>query len=130
MKKRHKLRHNIVDYIPDVLEDGVLYVSVKYATAVHLCCCGCGSRVVTPISPRDWLLIFDGQTVSLEPSVGNWNYACRSHYIIERNRVIWLRDDIDTVDCLKRWFGYEEKDTRKGGESHGRLQENIRSGCP
>jgi hypothetical protein len=31
---------------------------------------------------------FDGQTISLRPSIGNWDYHCRSHYIIRRNRVI------------------------------------------
>jgi hypothetical protein len=33
-------------------------------------------------------MTFDGETVSLWPSVGNWNLACRSHYVIERGRVI------------------------------------------
>ena len=31
---------------------------------------------------------FDGESVTLNPSVGNWNQDCRSHYVIERNRVI------------------------------------------
>jgi hypothetical protein len=56
---------------------------------VHLCLCGCGERVVTPLSLTDWRLIFDGETVSLNPSVGNWSFDCQSHYVIKRNRVIW-----------------------------------------
>jgi hypothetical protein len=32
-------------------------------------------------------MTFDGETVSLRPSVGNWNLACRSHYVTERGRV-------------------------------------------
>lgn len=28
------------------------------------------------------------EAVTLNPSVGNWNQDCRSHYVIERNRVI------------------------------------------
>jgi len=46
---------------------------------------------VTPIQPTDWKLIFDGKTVSLHPSIGNWSFACRSHYWIKNNRVAWDR---------------------------------------
>ncbi|MEJ0010633.1 MAG: DUF6527 family protein [Alphaproteobacteria bacterium] len=46
-------------------------------------------KVVTPISPTDWQLIFDGETVSLNPSIGNWSFKCRSHYWIKRNRIVW-----------------------------------------
>jgi hypothetical protein len=81
---RASIRHEFVDLIPDALEDGVLYVSVQYATALHLCCCGCGSEVVTPLSPTDWSLTFDGDTVSLRPSIGNYSFPCRSHYFITR----------------------------------------------
>ena len=35
-----------VEFIPKVLDEGVLYVSMTYATARHLCFCGCGMRVV------------------------------------------------------------------------------------
>jgi hypothetical protein len=87
-----KLRHNFVDCVPETLEDSVLYVSVKYGTAVHRCCCGCGREVVTPFSPTDWKLIFDGETVSLHPSIGNWKFPCRSHYWIRNNRVEWAED--------------------------------------
>jgi hypothetical protein len=47
------------------------------------------TRWVTPLSPAEWQLIFDGATVSLSPSVGNWEFLCRSHYGIRRNRVQW-----------------------------------------
>jgi hypothetical protein len=86
---RDPIRHEFVEYIPEALDDGVVYVSLRFATAAHLCCCGCGCEVVTPISPADWQLIFDGETISLEPSIGNWNLPCRSHYWIERSRVVW-----------------------------------------
>ena len=84
-----KLSHKFVEFVPNVLEKGVLYVSVTYGTASHLCCCGCGREVVTPITPTGWKLIFDGETVSLDPSIGNWNFPCRSHYWISNNRVEW-----------------------------------------
>lgn len=86
------LTHKFVDCIPEVLEDAVLYVSVMYGTAVHRCCCGCGREVVTPLTPTDWKLIFDGESVSLHPSIGNWNFPCRSHYWIRHNRVEWAED--------------------------------------
>ena len=86
------LTHKFVECIPDTLEDAVLYISVKYGTAVHRCCCGCGREVVTPLTPTDWKLIFDGETVSLHPSIGNWNFPCRSHYWIRNNRVAWAED--------------------------------------
>lgn len=87
-----KLSHKFVEFIPDALEAGILYVSVAHGTAVHRCCCGCGSEVVTPLTPTDWKVIFDGDTVSLYPSIGNWNFPCRSHYWITHNRVEWAED--------------------------------------
>lgn len=78
-----------VEFVPKVLEPGVLYISEKYKTASHLCACGCGEKVVTPLSPVEWQLRNDDGFVSLHPSIGNWNYACRSHYWIRRNRIAW-----------------------------------------
>lgn len=78
-----------VEYVPVDLTDGVLYVSITYRTAVHKCACGCGNKVVTPISPADWQVLFDGDSVSLSPSIGNWGFPCRSHYWIRSNRVLW-----------------------------------------
>lgn len=89
MTRATQIRHEFVHYIPERLEEGVLYVSMEYATAVHRCPCGCGEEVVTTISPTDWCLTFDGETVSLTPSIGSWSFSCRSHYWITRNRVRW-----------------------------------------
>jgi len=89
MKREKILSHEFIEYIPDDLKDGTLYVSMAFATVVHKCCCGCGSEVVTPLSPTDWKLIFDGQSISLYPSIGNWNFACQSHYWIKNNRIRW-----------------------------------------
>lgn len=83
------MRHTFVEYIPDAVENGVLYISIPFATAVHNCACGCGNEVVTPFSPADWSLIFEGASVSLHPSVGNWSFPCRSHYWIRRSQVDW-----------------------------------------
>jgi len=89
MTRVARLRHEFVEFVPEVLEAGTLYISVVYATATHLCCCGCGQKVVTPLSPTDWTLTFNGETVSLDPSIGNWSFPCRSHYWIKRNEARW-----------------------------------------
>lgn len=78
-----------VDLMPPKLEQGVLYISIEYTTASHLCLCGCGERIVTPLSPTDWSLTFDGDSVTLRPSIGDWDSPCQSHYNIIRNDVIW-----------------------------------------
>ncbi len=83
------LKHEFVEFIPDKLEPQTVYVSIRFATATHLCVCGCGNKVVTPIRPTDWTLIFDGKTVSFDPSIGNWSFPCQSHYWITKNRVKW-----------------------------------------
>lgn len=86
------LRAQFVEFIPEQLEDGVLYISQRYRTATHRCCCGCGSEVVTPLGPADWTLeVVDG-AVTLRPSIGNWSLPCRSHYLIRQGRVVWARD--------------------------------------
>ena len=83
------LAHEFVRVIPEKLESRKLYVSMDYATAVHKCCCGCGREVVTPLSPTDWKLIYDGMSISLYPSIGNWSFECQSHYWIDRSTVTW-----------------------------------------
>lgn len=88
MMRHLRLEHRFVQHIPDRLEPGVLYISMEFGTAAHNCCCGCGEEVVTPFTPTDWKMIFDGETISLRPSIGNWNLACRSHYVIDCGRVI------------------------------------------
>ena len=86
--KTRRFEPAFVEKIPIELEEGRLYISMEYTTAIHRCACGCGLEVVTPLGPTDWKLIFDG-TVSLSPSIGNWNFPCRSHYWVKRDRVEW-----------------------------------------
>lgn len=89
MNRELTLTHEFVEYIPQELKDGTVYVSIPFATASHKCCCGCGNEVVTPLTPTDWQLTFDGETISLDPSIGNWSFACQSHYWVRKNRVRW-----------------------------------------
>ena len=85
------MQYKFVEFIPEVIEEGVLYISMEYCTAVHKCVCGCGNEVITPLSPTDWEIRFDGKTVSLNPSIGNWSFECRSHYWIIKNQVRFAR---------------------------------------
>lgn len=79
----------LVELAPKPLISGRLYVSQKYSVAVHLCCCGCGEKVVTPLSPAEWQLHLHDGVATLEPSIGNAT-ACRSHYWIRLNQVVWV----------------------------------------
>jgi len=109
-----QLRHLFVEDIPEVLADHTVYVSVSHTTVVHKCFCGCGHEIVTPLSPAQWTLIFDGRSISLEPSVGAGS-PCHSHYWIRRGRVEWasrlseealaaghIRDQLAVERCFDR----------------------------
>lgn len=85
------IQHKFVEFIPNSPEQGILYISIEYRTAVHLCVCGCGNKVVTPISPTDWEIRFNGKAVSLYPSIGNWSFECKTHYFITQNEIIFAR---------------------------------------
>lgn len=83
------LQHEFIDEAPDQLAAGTLYVSMPYRTTLHLCCCGCSNQVVLPLRPTAWELTYNGDTITMSPSVGNWSFPCRSHYWIRNNRVEW-----------------------------------------
>ena len=87
--KRYTISYEFVEAVPEKLEERTLYIAIGFATAVHKCPCGCGNEVVTPLSPTDWRVTYDGVSVSLWPSIGNWSLPCQSHYWIVRNSVRW-----------------------------------------
>ena len=75
-----------VDYIPETLQENILYISEKYGVAIHLCLCGCKQKTVTPLGEGDWTLSkHENGKVSLSPSIGNFQFYCMSHYIITNN---------------------------------------------
>ncbi len=84
-------QHKFVEYIPQTIEEGILYVSITYKTAAHKCFCGCGNVVFTPLIKGRWSLVFQGKNVSLYPSIGSANLDCRSHYFLTENNVEWMR---------------------------------------
>jgi hypothetical protein len=95
MTQEFKLRK--VQYMPTNLEPGILYVAESFNAAAHLCACGCGSIVRTPLNR--WTLVETEEGPSLYPSVGNWQEPCQSHYWIESGKVRhapkWSPTDIE-----------------------------------
>lgn len=87
-----QFRLSEVESFPRPLEAGVLYYSERFSGAAHACACGCGMEVITPISPVQWRITRSARGVSLRPSIGNWNFPCRSHYWIIDNVVHWSAD--------------------------------------
>ena len=75
-----------VEFIPERLEPGKLFISEKYKAALHLCLCGCGEIVSTPLGRDGWELTkFPENKITLSPSIGNYSFSCKSHYIIVKN---------------------------------------------
>lgn len=92
MTKMTHLKHQFVEEIPDEMESGELYITLSFDTMAHLCACGCGQEIVTPISPTDWSFTYNGRAISIHPSIGNWSHACRSHYVVRSGRIVWAGD--------------------------------------
>jgi hypothetical protein len=92
MIRQKSVRHAYVEYIPEKLEHGVLYISKKYRTASHLCCCGCGLKV------------------SLYPSIGNWSFPCKSHYWIDHSRMRWAGEMTEKQIANVRQFDQLDAD--------------------
>jgi hypothetical protein len=112
MKVSH-IAPEFVSSFPTDLEPGVLYVSTQFSTAAHLCACGCGREVVTPLSPAQWVLTFDG-TVSIWPSIGSWALPCQSHYVIDHGAIRWARS-------------FTRNEIQRNRESDHRALDEVRS---
>lgn len=84
-----KIELQRVHYMPRELSAGVLYVSEEFGTAAHLCVCGCGSKIRTPLGPTEWSLEETASGPTLRQSIGNWQQPCQSHYWIRRGEVVW-----------------------------------------
>lgn len=80
-----------VDEIPEEINEGYLYLCLQYNAVIHKCACGCGEIISTPLDKKyGWVIQYDGELVTLSPSVGNGSYKCCSHYFIQENRIVWL----------------------------------------
>lgn len=99
-----KIKPKFVRDIPQDPAEGILYVSIPHKVAVHLCACGCRNKVVTRMSPEDWQLTFDGNSTTLYPSIGNWNFPCQSHYWIRKNSIFLIHDEPKKMKKKKKKF--------------------------
>ena len=104
-----KIKLQRVLFMPKVLEPGVLYVADEFGAAAHLCACGCGTKIRTPLGPTGWSLEQTENGPTLNPSIGNWQHPCQSHYWIEEGEIRWA----------KKWTrkqiaaGYRREETRR-----------------
>lgn len=96
-----------VHFMPKELVPGVLYVSEEFSTAGHLCACGCGSKIRTPLGPTEWTFSEGKTGPSLYPSIGNWQIACKSHYWINQGKIIWAKTW--TPDQISAGYREEER---------------------
>ncbi len=127
--KLQEIRPRFVEFVPKQLEEGVLYISERFKTASHLCACGCGTKVVTPLSPAEWQLRKEGDQVSLYPSIGNWNDPCQSHYFIRRNRVLWAErmnvNQVASVQARDRADKRRHVDSVNRAKALGKTRQNA-----
>ena len=86
------MKNEFVRRVPAELEDGVLYVCLECNVVVHKCACGCGEKVVLPLAPEHWQLYYDGD-ITLSPSIGNYQYKCKSHYYIRNGKIVWMPEE-------------------------------------
>ena len=81
------------------MEHGVIYVSIPFQLAIHLCACGtCRQQTVTPLNlfpedSRGWNYFVSGEQpdllVTLTPSIGNFQMPCKSHYYVTLGQIVW-----------------------------------------
>src|SRR5688572_30099253 len=122
MQKLTKIRLARVEYIPKDPQPGILYVADEFDAAVHLCACGCGLKVSTPLGPTEWTLEEAARGPSLRPSIGNWQLPCRSHYWISGGKVVWAESwttaQVEAgrhAEEERRRLHYDALDRKRGG---------------
>lgn len=74
---------------PEEMEPGKIYIGLQWGWSGHLCPCGCGKPVNISHQREGRTLLVEANRVTLWPSIGLPNHACRSHYFIVNNKVVW-----------------------------------------
>jgi hypothetical protein len=87
--RKTRFKYEVVNSFPEKLRARTVYITADRDLAGHLCACGCEKEVITPLSPTDWSIKLNRRGVTLNPSIGNWAYPCRSHYFILDGNVVW-----------------------------------------
>jgi hypothetical protein len=112
-----------VQYMPKELEPGVLYMAEAFGAAAHLCACGCGAKVRTPLGPTDWAIEETPLGPTLRPSIGNWQLPCKSHYWIWEGAIRWA--DLWTPEQVAAGRRAEEERARAYYEALERRRGGI-----
>lgn len=95
------MKKKFVHRIPAEIEEGILYICLDCDVIIHQCACGCGEKIVLPLAPEHWQLHYDGE-VTLSPSIGNYQYECKSHYFIRNSKVIWITTETQNTKIKKK----------------------------
>jgi len=129
-QKSETIRPVFVETIPTdskELQAGALYISMKYNTLIHRCPCGCGGLSEVGLHPATRRMIYDGENISIEPSIGVRTLRCRSHYWITKNRIVWADPLSGELD---EWFDGSRRDlTRAYAETPLMRQTGIDGRC-
>jgi hypothetical protein len=127
-----KIRLERVEYMPKELEPAVLYYAEEFGAATHLCPCGCGHKVQTPVGPSDYSLRIDRGGPTLFPSIGNWQRPCKSHYWIRNGAIVWAEpwttEEIAAGRASEqaRNFAHFERRTRARNRPWAKLQRWVK----
>lgn len=119
----NKLKFHQLQYLPRELEAGVLYYSEEFNVVGHLCPCGCGNKVITPIGSMNWSITIEGDKPTLYPSLGNWQLPCRSHYWIIKGQIEWSNNWTD--EEIQEGWQAEETRRRKYFDGLQELEEST-----
>ena len=85
--KRIEVGFEKVHYLPNISEmkEKIIYISDEYGISGHRCICGCGELTIMPIGKNEWnYQVDESERLSMQPSVGNYQLPCKSHYIIQK----------------------------------------------
>ena len=106
----YQMLPEFVDEIPEEIDEGHLYLCLPFNAIIHKCACGCGELISTPLDKKHgWIMQYDGETVTLSPSIGNGSYKCRSHYFIRGNNIVWFGKMGETVVKQEKKFSFSIK---------------------
>ena len=83
-QNRVLVKYKKVEYIPkdNDMDENTIYISDQYGISVHKCICGCKTITAMPLGENEWSYQIDtNNNISMQPSVGNYQFPCKSHYI-------------------------------------------------
>jgi hypothetical protein len=78
------------------IKNDVLYISMEFEVAIHMCPCGCGNQNVMPFhteastefrKQHGWGFQNDNGFITLSPSI--LSRICNAHYFLIRNEIKW-----------------------------------------